>query len=71
MNEEMSITPDEIREIRKRAKMTQTEMAQRLAVTRDSVASWEIGRSKPLGPAEILIRQLRAQLDASKLPVTS
>jgi len=66
----MAISPDEIRAIRKRAKLTQAEMAEKLAVTRDSVASWEIGRSKPLGPAEILIRQIQAQLDATEVPAS-
>jgi len=63
------ITPDEIRGIRKRAELTQTELAERLGVTRDAVASWEIGRARPRGPAEILIRQLGAQLDATVSPI--
>lgn len=62
------ITPDEIRAIRKRAELTQPELAKRLGVTRDAVASWEIGRARPRGPAEILIRQLGAQLDAAAIP---
>jgi len=68
MSESMSITPDEIRAVRKRAGLTQAALAQRVAVTRDTVASWEIGRSRPLGPAEILIRQIQAQLDATEAP---
>ena len=68
MSTQMPIQPDEIRAIRQRAKLTQTELAERLAVTRDTVASWEIGRSRPLGPAEILLRQFQAQLDGSQVP---
>lgn len=63
------ITPNEIRSIRQRAELTQAELGKRVGVTRDAVASWEIGRTRPRGPAEILIRQLGAQLDAAATPV--
>ena len=56
----MAITPSEIRDIRRRLDLTQAELAERLHVTRDTIASWEIGRSRPRGPAEILLRQLSA-----------
>lgn len=66
----MSIQPDEIREIRRLLKLSQTELADRLGLTRDAVASWEIGRSKPHPSAELLLRQLQglSELKAGKLP---
>lgn len=65
----MSIRPSEIREIRKRLGLTQAELAERLHVTRDSIAHWELGRHRPGGPAEILIRQLAAFADVKSAPV--
>jgi DNA-binding transcriptional regulator YiaG len=54
----MAITPNEVRGIRQRLKLTQAELAERLHLTRDAVAHWENGRCSPSGPAEILLRQL-------------
>lgn len=64
----MAIEPERIKAIRLRAGLTQEQLAKRLAVTRDAVASWEIGRNRMKGPAEILIRQLEAELEASEVP---
>lgn len=61
---DMAITGDEIRGIRARLGLTQTEFAERVGVTRDAVAQWETARTRPRRPAEILIRQLAAAADA-------
>ncbi len=65
------ITPEEIKRIRQRAGMTQVQFARQMGVTRDAVASWEIGRSRPRGPAEILIRQFAAQLAVTQPATTA
>lgn len=67
---QMSIRPSEIREIRKRLGLTQTEFAERLQVTRDCIAHWELGRHRPGGPAEILLRQLATFADMTFPPIT-
>ena len=66
----MSIQPDAIREIRRRLGLSQTDLAGRLGLTRDAVASWEIGRSKPHPSAELLLRQLQglSELKPEKNP---
>jgi len=70
MRRKISITPDEIRAVRKRLELTQAEFARYIAVSRDTVASWEAGRSRPFGPVQILIRQIQAQLDVTEAPPT-
>jgi DNA-binding transcriptional regulator YiaG len=37
------MTPDEVKRIRKRLRLTQAELAKELGVTRVSVARWEVG----------------------------
>lgn len=54
----MSLTSEEVRNIRRRLDLTQTELAEKLHVTRDAVANWENDRCSPSGPAEVLLRQL-------------
>ncbi len=56
-----TITPERIKAIREKLDCTQAELAAKLRVTRDAVASWEIGRSRPSGPAEVLLLQLDRQ----------
>jgi len=69
----MSISASEIRIIRERLGMTQQDFADRLYVTREAVAQWETDRCSPRGPAEFLIRQLKAEADltASKAKAAS
>ena len=46
-----SFTPEEIKEIRLNAKMTQSIFASCIGVTKKAVEAWEGGRSKPDGAA--------------------
>ena len=47
----ISYTNDEIREIRKKAKMTQAVFALYMGVSVKTVEAWESGRTHPTGPA--------------------
>jgi putative transcriptional regulator len=66
MGRKRLLTAEDVRQIRERANMTQRDLAERLNVTRDTVASWEGGRSHPLGPAEILLRQIAEETKSQK-----
>jgi putative transcriptional regulator len=57
----MTITADEIKDLRERLKITQAELGERLGLSREAVAQWETGRNNPSGSAEKLIRQLQAR----------
>lgn len=46
-----SFTPDAIREIRERERVSQPVFARYLNVTRGMVSAWERGTKKPSGPA--------------------
>ena len=70
MTTEMSIRPEEVREIRRRLALTQAEFAEKLHVTRDCIANWELGRRAVGGPAEILLRQLATFADVKFPPIT-
>lgn len=62
----MAITPNEVKVIRQRLRLTQAELAERLHVTRDAVAHWENSRCSPSGPAEVLLRQLGNTVGSSR-----
>lgn len=47
----VAFTPEEIREIRMKANMTQSIFASCIGVTKKAVEAWEGGRSKPDGAA--------------------
>ena len=48
-------TPEEIRRIRIKSKMTQVSFANYLGVTVKAVEAWECGRNKPNGSARRLM----------------
>lgn len=54
-----TFTPDEIRSIRKSAKMTQAIFAACIGVTTKSVEAWEGGRSTPDGAARRTLGMVR------------
>ena len=66
MRNPMSIEPDEIRQLRRDLDIDQQALADRIGVSREAVSAWETGRSNPLGPAEILLRQLQATVNQRK-----
>ena len=54
-----TMTPDEIRALRKSLGMTQPEFAEKLGVTVITVSSWERGIRNPSGSAVMLMQQLK------------
>ncbi len=53
--------PARIKRLRRRLGLTQAGFADRLAVSVDTVKSWENDRTKPLGPAVIVLTQLESE----------
>lgn len=55
--------PSDIKELRKRENLTQQSLAAFLGVSIRTVQGWEIGKSKPNGPARRLIQLLAKNPD--------
>lgn len=53
------MVPSDIKAIRNKLCLSQTEMAQQLGVTVDAYRHWEAGRRKPNGSAVRLLELLR------------
>lgn len=68
-----SYSPQQIKEIRSRIGLTQTNLSIFLGVSSRTVESWEIGKSKPLGSSRRLLQLIseNPQLvhEIEKLPV--
>lgn len=64
----MTITPDEIRALRKRLGFTQAQLAAEMGLTQMAIAAWETGRAKPRGPARLLLAQFEAKADIQSPP---
>ena len=47
--------PPAVRELRRRARLTQTEFASRLGVPVETIRNWEQGKRMPRGPARALL----------------
>jgi putative transcriptional regulator len=50
-----STAPPLVRELRKRARLTQQEFASRLGVPVETIRNWEQGKRMPRGPARALL----------------
>jgi len=48
-------TPPEVRDLRRRARLTQLEFATRLGVPVETIRNWEQGKRMPRGPARALL----------------
>src|ERR1700755_1917414 len=48
-------TPPAVRELRRRARLTQIEFASRLGVPVETIRNWEQGKRMPRGPARALL----------------
>jgi putative transcriptional regulator len=48
-------TPVEVRDLRRRAQLTQQEFAARLGVPVETIRNWEQGKRAPRGPARALL----------------
>jgi putative transcriptional regulator len=48
-------TPPAVRELRRRARLTQMEFASRLGVPVETIRNWEQGKRMPRGPARALL----------------
>jgi putative transcriptional regulator len=48
-------TPPAVRELRKRARLTQQQFAARLGVPVETIRNWEQGKRMPRGPARALL----------------
>ncbi|MGN5376941.1 helix-turn-helix transcriptional regulator [Streptomyces lasalocidi] len=56
--------PAERRELRRKARLSQAQVAQAVGVTRETVSAWEAGRWEPTGDARIKYRRLMDGLKA-------
>jgi putative transcriptional regulator len=50
-----SVTPPLVRDLRRRARLTQLEFAARLGVPVETIRNWEQGKRMPRGPARALL----------------
>jgi putative transcriptional regulator len=48
-------TPPAVRDLRRRARLTQIEFASRLGVPVETIRNWEQGKRMPRGPARALL----------------
>jgi putative transcriptional regulator len=51
----VDVGPPPVRELRRRARLTQTEFASRLGVPVETIRNWEQGKRMPRGPARALL----------------
>jgi putative transcriptional regulator len=50
-----AVTAPEVRDLRRRARLTQLEFASRLGVPVETIRNWEQGKRMPRGPARALL----------------
>jgi putative transcriptional regulator len=68
--------PPEVRDLRRRARLTQQEFAARLGVPVETIRNWEQGKRMPRGPARALLAVIAhapetvfAALDSNSSPI--
>ncbi len=52
---EMAVVPPAVRELRRRARLTQQQFAAQLGVPVETIRNWEQGKRMPRGPARALL----------------
>ena len=57
-------SPDQVRALRARLGLTQTQFARRFGFTLDTVQQYEQGRRRPSGPASTLLRVIETDPEA-------
>lgn len=57
--------PPAVRDLRRRAQLTQTEFAARLGVPVETIRNWEQGKRLPRGPARALLTVIARAPDAA------
>ena len=62
----MTYTANEVRRIREELRLTQTEFAAALGVSRDSVARWEAGTRQMSEPTARLLQRIRKEAKTKK-----
>ena len=58
-----TVTPNELRALRRDLALTQGQLADRLSVRRVTVTAWETGRNSPKGPTVMVLRMLQAEAE--------
>lgn len=66
--EEVGITPEEIKTIRKKMGLPQWKFAIKLGVSPDTVQRWETGKTQPLAVFQKLLRKLERQTSQEPEP---
>jgi DNA-binding transcriptional regulator YiaG len=60
------MTPEEIKELRNRADLTQTELANILSVNRSAVGQWEAGVTQPGETQKEVLKAIRREVEKRK-----
>lgn len=60
------MTPQQIRTIRAWFNLTQEQLGERVGVSQNTVARWEMGQRHPGGPARLLLGQLWEQMQGEQ-----
>ena len=63
-----TVRPDELKRVRARLGLTQTQLADRLGVTQNTVARWEMGDRRITEPMGRLIERIAKEVKAKWKP---
>lgn len=67
----MSMTADEVRELRRRLAMTQQQFSNKLGVSMSTVQKWEAGTTRPRGLSRRALRKLARKASKEDPQVTA